>query len=47
MKKNHSIFLEHILQSINLIEEYTREKTKDDFLIKEQISKILERITDA
>lgn len=32
MKKNHSIFLEHILQSINLIEEYTKEKTKDDFL---------------
>ncbi len=32
MKRNYKIFLEHMLESIKLIEEYTKEKTKDDFL---------------
>ena len=31
MKKNPKIFLEHILESIRLIEEYSKDKTKDDF----------------
>ena len=30
--KKPEIFLEHILGSIGLIEEYTRGKTKEDFL---------------
>ena len=30
--KKPEIFLEHILESIGLIEEYTRGKTKEDFL---------------
>ncbi len=30
MKKDHEIFLKHILKSIELIEEYTKGKTKDD-----------------
>ncbi len=29
--KKPEIFLEHILESIGLSEEYTREKTKEDF----------------
>ena len=32
MKKNYRIFFEHILESINLIEDYTKGKSKDDFL---------------
>ncbi len=32
MKKNVKIFLEHILKSINLIEEYIDDKKKSDFL---------------
>lgn len=32
MKKNIKIFLEHILESINLIEKYVKDKNKDDFL---------------
>jgi uncharacterized protein with HEPN domain len=51
MKKNHSIFLEHILQSINLIEEYTKEKTKDDFLksvaLQDMVLRRLEIIGEA
>ncbi len=31
MKKNPKIFLLHILESINLVEEYTSGKTKEDF----------------
>ena len=32
MKKNVKIFLEHILEAINLIEEYVRDKNRSDFL---------------
>ena len=32
MKKDPKIFLDHILECIHLIEEYTKEKTKDEFL---------------
>ena len=31
MKKDPKIFLEHILESIELIEEYTKDKTKEEF----------------
>ena len=31
MKKNPSTFIVHIIDSINLIEEYLLDKTKDDF----------------
>ena len=51
MKKNHSIFLEHILQSISLIEEYTKGKTKDDFLksvaLQDMVLRRLEIIGEA
>jgi len=36
MKKNVKIFLTHILNSINLIEEYTKGKSKSDFLKSKQ-----------
>lgn len=32
MKKDAAAFLEHILECIELIEEYTENKTEDDFL---------------
>lgn len=32
MKKNVKIFLEHILESINLIEKYIKDREKSDFL---------------
>ena len=32
MKKQPEIFVEHILESIKLIEEYTEGATKDDFI---------------
>jgi len=32
MKKNMKIFLEHILEAINLIEEYVKDKERSDFL---------------
>jgi uncharacterized protein with HEPN domain len=51
MKKNHRIFLEHILQSINLIEQYTKGKTKDDFLrfvaLQDMVLRRLEIIGEA
>ena len=37
MKKNIKIFLEHILESINLIEEYIKNKNKADFLNSKQL----------
>ena len=37
MKKDIKIFLEHILESINLIEEYTKGKEKLDFLESTQL----------
>ena len=37
MKKNLKIFLTHILDSINLIEEYIKGKSKLDFLKSKQL----------
>ena len=37
MKKNVNIFLEHILEAINLIEEYIKNKEKSDFLKSKQL----------
>jgi len=37
MKKNWVIFCHHILESIRLIEEYTRGKTEEDFLSSSQL----------
>jgi len=37
MKKDTKIFLEHILESINLIEEYMQDKTKTEFLETKQL----------
>ena len=37
MKKDIKIFLEHILESIKLIEEYVRDKKKSDFLKSKQL----------
>jgi uncharacterized protein with HEPN domain len=34
MKNNPNIFIEHILDSIRLIEDYTRDLAKEDFLNK-------------
>jgi uncharacterized protein with HEPN domain len=51
MRKNHSIFLEHILHSINLIEEYTKQKTKVDFVksveLQDMVMRRLEIIGEA
>lgn len=37
MKKDVKIFLEHILESINLIEEYVKDKDKSEFLESTQL----------
>jgi len=37
MKKNVKIFLEHVLESINLIEESIKDKNKSDFLKSRQL----------
>ncbi|NVM38527.1 MAG: DUF86 domain-containing protein [Candidatus Lokiarchaeota archaeon] len=37
MKKNVEIFLKHILEAINLIEEYVKDKEKSDFLKSVQL----------
>ena len=37
MKKDPKIFIEHILESIARIEEYTKETTKDEFLSSSKI----------
>ena len=37
MKKNATIFLTHILDSINLVEEYLKGKSKLDFLNSQQL----------
>ena len=51
MKKEPEIFLEHILESINLIEEYAKGKTKNDFLklisLQDMIIRRLEIIGEA
>jgi uncharacterized protein with HEPN domain len=51
MKKNHKVFLQHILESINLIEDYTKAKTKEDFLksvpLQDMVIRRLEIIGEA
>ncbi|MFW9878733.1 MAG: DUF86 domain-containing protein [Candidatus Thorarchaeota archaeon] len=51
MKKNISIFLDHILESIKLIEEYIEGKNKTDFLesnkLQDSIIRRLEVIGEA
>ena len=37
MKKDAKIFVEHILECIDLIEEYVKDKTEDDFLRSVQL----------
>jgi uncharacterized protein with HEPN domain len=37
MRKNVKIFLEHILDAINLIEDYIKDKKKSDFLESKQL----------
>jgi uncharacterized protein with HEPN domain len=37
MKKDVKIFLEHILESIELIEAYVKDKSKSDFLESTQL----------
>jgi len=37
MKKDVKIFLEHVLEAINLIEEYIKDKKKSDFLESKQL----------
>ena len=45
MKKDPNIFLEHILQSIMLIEQYLKNKTQKDFLNSTQLQdSIIRRI---
>ncbi len=51
MKKNPSLFLEHILESINLIEQYTGTIKKGDFLdsvsVQDMVIRRLEIIGEA
>lgn len=45
MKKDAVIFLEHILECINLVEEYTENKTLEDFFSSIQLQdSIIRRI---
>jgi len=45
MKKDPKIFLNHILESINLIEDYIKDKSKLDFLSSRQLQdSIIRRI---
>jgi len=37
VKKDERVFLEHILECIGLVEEYTRGKALDDFLASRQL----------
>ncbi|MCK4370159.1 MAG: DUF86 domain-containing protein [Candidatus Lokiarchaeota archaeon] len=46
MKKDINIFLEHILESIYLIEEYIKDKSKSEFLKLTQLQdSVIRRIT--
>ncbi len=51
MKKDPKVFLDHILESIKLIEEYRSEKTRDDFMesvgLQDMIVRRLEIIGEA
>ena len=45
MKKNINIFLEHILESISLIEEYTKDRKKSEFIKSKQLQdSVIKRI---
>ena len=37
MSKNITVFIEHILESIHLIQTYTNHLSKDDFLASSQV----------
>lgn len=43
MKKNPQVFLEHILESIGMIENYTKNQTIDDFMISVMIQDMVIR----
>jgi uncharacterized protein with HEPN domain len=43
MKKDPAIFLEHILECIDLIAEYTRGKTKEEFLASKSFQDCVRR----
>lgn len=51
MKKDAKVFLDHISQSIDLIEKYTQGQTKDDFLesvdLQDKVIRRLEIIGEA
>ena len=51
MKKDYKIFLKHILESIKLIEKYTKGKTKNNFLksvaLQDMVMRRLEIIGEA
>lgn len=51
MKKEPEVFLDHVLESIKLIEEYTEEKTKEDFIksvaLQDMVIRRLEIIGEA
>ncbi|MCX6669327.1 MAG: DUF86 domain-containing protein [Methanothrix sp.] len=51
MKKDAKVFLDHISQSIDLIERYTQGQTKDDFLesvdLQDKVIRRLEIIGEA
>ena len=45
MKKNINIFLEHILESTSLIEEYTKDRKKSEFIKSKQLQdSVIKRI---
>lgn len=43
MKKDPKIFVEHMLESIKLIEQYAKEKTIDDFLTSPELQDAITR----
>ena len=51
MKKNDSIFLKHMLDAINLIEEYLRDKDYDEFknnhMLQDEVIREIEIIGEA
>ena len=51
MKKDPKIFIEHILQSIELIEDYVKNQTKEDFfnsgLIQDAVIRRIEILGEA
>ena len=51
MKKEPKVFLEHVFESIKLIEEYTKGRTKEDFIksvaLQDMVMRRLEIIGEA